>query len=297
MGLHKQYDLGKTAKAVYERTARREMPSNGGRLEVDVGLIRPPTKNPRHHFDDEALNELAESIRQHGFIQPIVVLRHEVGYEVLSGERRFRAAKLIGLDKVPVIIHQGGDEREVAQLRLIENIQREDLNPIEVAEAYQTLISEHNLTQEQVAEQVGKNRSSISNSLRLLTLPESVRTLVAGGRLSMGHARALAALRDEGACIALAKRCLAEDLSVRTIEELVRKQVATGEVAAPSRGRSKRSPAVAEAEHNLARLLGTKVAIKERGGKGHVNIHFQDTDHFNDLVDRIAAALGPGGGL
>ena len=193
MAANKDDTLGTSLQRVLS-TSSRMIPApaapNRGMLEIDLALIVPHKNNPRKMFDQDALQELAESIRTHGILQPLVVRKDGPAYEIIAGERRYRAAQLAGLARVPVVIREEADERQLAELRLIENIQRADLNPIEVAEAYRTLLEEHGLTQEDLARRLGKDRSSVSNSIRLLTLPQSVRRLVADGRLSMGHARA-----------------------------------------------------------------------------------------------------------
>lgn len=286
-----EHSLGKTLNNVFARTSRKESPAAAkGSLEVDLNLIRPPSQNPRQQMSNQGLQELADSITAHGVLQPIVVLRQEGGYEVLAGERRYRAAKLAGLQRVPVTVRDEVDPSEIAQLRLIENIQREDLNPIDVAQAYRSLIDEFKLTQEQVATQVGKDRSSVSNSLRLLTLPPKIQPLVADGSLSMGHARALAGMSDEGIAISLARRIVDEGLSVRAVERLVREAAQpVGKDAKPSAKPSK--PAhLRELEQNLSRLFDAEVVITERQGKGKISVSFHSKGHFKDIVDLIDQA-------
>ena len=285
--------LGKSLSSVFAKTAKKESPGGRGFLEVDLNLIIPPAANPRQHFDQAALGELATSIAQHGILQPLVVMKQEGGYEIIAGERRYRAAKQLGLAKIPVVIHQQEDERQLAQLRLIENIQREDLNPIELAQAYRTLIQIHGLTQEQAAERVGKDRSSIANCLRLLTLPPQVQALVADGSLAMGHARALVALEDPDACLSLARRTVAEGLSARAVERLAR-DVGAGETdrAAPPTPRKRaKPPAIRELEGNLARLFDAEIDIRERGGKGALTIRFHSKGHFKAVIDQLEQAF------
>jgi ParB family chromosome partitioning protein len=269
--------LGRSLGEVFARTPRRE--GGKGYLEVDVGLIAPSRANPRTEFDEHALRELAESIRIHGILQPIVVLKREVGYEILSGERRYRAAKLAGLAKVPVVVRDEADPQHQAELRLIENIQRQDLNPIEVARAYQALIDQHGLTHEDLAARVNKERATITNALRLLQLPDEVQRLVSAGELSAGHARALVAVADAERRHALALRAIAEGLSVRALERLV----AEGG-AAPVRTAPARSPQVTELEQNLYHLFNAKVRIREKNGKGSLTVHFDSKDHYLRVV-------------
>lgn len=289
--------LGRSLSDVFAKTVRREQPK--GYLEIDLGLIVPPTANPRTDFDAQALEELAASLRTHGMLQPIVVMKREVGYEVLSGERRYRAAKLAGLTKVPVVVREENDPQHQAELRLIENIQRENLNSIELAKAYQALIETHGLTHDQLADRLNKERSTISNHLRLLGLPEEVQQLVSSGSLSMGHARALAGIADVAWQRALAQRAIDEGLSVREVERLAKGGPVT--VTPIDAARSAKPPHLRELETNLFHLFGTRVTVKERGGKGSMTLHFESKDHFQRVVaimDRIvkqANASGPNG--
>ena len=287
--------LGRSLSDVFAKTVRREQPK--GYLEIDLGLIVPPTANPRTDFDAQALGELAASLRTHGMLQPIVVMKREVGYEVLSGERRYRAAKLAGLAKVPVVVREENDPQHQAELRLIENIQRENLNAIELAKAYQALIETHGLTHDGLADRLNKERSTISNHLRLLGLPDEVQQLVSTGSLSMGHARALAGIADVAWQRALAQRAIDEGLSVRVVEQLAKGGPVT---ATPiDTARTAKPPHLRELETNLFHLFGTRVTVKERSGRGSMSLHFDSKDHFQRVVaimDRIvkqANASGP----
>jgi ParB family chromosome partitioning protein len=268
--------LGRSLQDVFARTPRRE--GGKGYLEVELGLITPPKANPRTDFDEAALQQLADSIKQHGLLQPIVVLRREVGFEILSGERRWRAAKLAGLAKIPVVVRDETDPQHQAELRLIENIQREQLNALELARAYQSLIDEHGLTHEALAVRLNKERATVSNALRLLMLPEEIQRLVAAGELSAGHARALLAVADRGRMVELARHALAHGLSVREVERLARLP-APGTVAAATK-----PPHIKELEDNLRHLFGSKVAIRESGGKGAITVHFDSKDHYLRVV-------------
>jgi len=285
-----EHSLGKSLTNVFARTGRRESQAGGrGSLEVELNLIRPPADNPRQHMDDQQLQELAASISKHGVLQPIVVLRTDGGYEVLAGERRYRAARLAGLQRVPVTIHDAADPAEIAQLRLIENIQREDLNPIDLAQAYRALIDEFELTQERVAEQVGKDRSSVANSLRLLSLAPGVQELVAERSLSMGHARALAGVSDPATALSIARRVIEEGLSVRAVERLVREQ-AGGSGPKPGAAPKGKPPHIRELEQNLGRLFDAEVAISERQGRGKLTVSFHSKGHFKEIVDLLDQA-------
>lgn len=269
--------LGRSLQEVFARTPRRE--GGKGYLEVDIGLLTPPKQNPRTDFDEAALRELADSIRQHGMLQPIVALKREVGFEILSGERRWRAAKLAGLAKVPVVVREENDPRHQAELRLIENIQRADLNPLELARAYQALIDEHGLTHEALAARLNKERATVSNALRLLALPEEVQRLVAAGELSAGHARALLAVADRARQGELARHAIAHGLSVRELERLV-KQPPPGTAPAGTQ----KPPHIKELEENLQHLFGSRVGIRESGGKGAITVHFESKDHYLRVV-------------
>ncbi|MDW8372847.1 MAG: ParB/RepB/Spo0J family partition protein [Planctomycetota bacterium] len=260
---------------VLARLPKRE--GQRGSLEVDIGLLVPSNRNPRRNIDEQQLRELAESIRQHGIIQPIVVLRRDVGYEILSGERRWRAAQIAGLTKVPVVIREEQDPRHQAELRLVENIQRADLNPIELAQAYQALITEHGLTHDELAARLNKDRSTITNTLRLLQLAPEVQALVSEGRLSAGHARALLAVEDPQRQRALAERILAEQLPVRLVERLVKRPEAAGQ-------KPTKSPNIKELEENLRVLFGSRVSIREQNGKGSITVRFTSKEHYLRVV-------------
>jgi ParB family transcriptional regulator, chromosome partitioning protein len=270
-------------------------PSAGGVLDVDVDRVRPNEYQPRHAMADDRLDELALSIKAHGIIQPIVVRRGEGDtYRIIAGERRWRAAQRAGLTRVPVVVRDvaEGNER-VLQMALIENIQREDLNPIDEATAYRRLADEFHLTQDAIATAVGKDRSTVANTLRLLRLPDEVRAEVATGRLSMGHARALLALPDEHAQRRLGRDVIARALSVRETEALVKKALEP-----PPADRATVSTAAEPdvhtraAEEKLRLLLGTRVRIVRKGGKGRIEIDFVSEDElirlFDALTDRRA---------
>jgi ParB family chromosome partitioning protein len=278
--------LGKGLANVFERTHRRHAQpepgpeGSGGSQLINLNLIRPPAANPRQHFDEPALQELADSIQTHGILQPLVVMRKEGGYEVVAGERRFRAAKLLGLPTVPVVVRDDHDPQHLAEVRLVENIQREDLNPIELGQAYQTLIDEHGLTQEELAKRVGKERSSIANTLRLQSLPKGVQDQVVRGTLTMGHAKALLSLAEPQAQREMAQRILDEGLSVRETEKQVRSW------GRATRGAAKQQPThIRELEANLFRLFGAPVKVRESGGKGTITVSFSSKAGFQRVVE------------
>jgi ParB family chromosome partitioning protein len=251
-------------------------------LEIDVDLLRPNRFQPRTQMDDDRIEDLARSIRANGIIQPIVVRQADKGYEIIAGERRWRAAQRAGLLKVPVVVREIPEDRLLA-VALIENIQRENLNPIEEAVAYRRLSDEFHLTQEQIADAVGKDRSSIANYVRLLRLPQEVRSSVSSNALSMGHARALLALADEAAQLRVAREVLSRSLSVRETEALVKK-AATPE--APKQDKSADVHTRA-AEDKLRLSLGTRVRINRKGKGGRIEIEFGNEDELQRIYERL----------
>ena len=254
---------------------------------VKITKIEPNREQPRKHFDEEALNELAESIKHYGLLSPILVQDKKDHYEIIAGERRWRAAKIAGLKEVPVIIREY-TEREIAEIALIENVQREDLNPIEEAMGYKRLIEEFDLKQEEVAECVSKSRSAITNSLRLLKLSEEVQKYLVEGELSMGHARALLAVEDGEKQTFLAKKIINEKLSVREVEKLVKNlDKPVKEKPAPDT----QLQAIYESyEEKIKQSLATKVKISpsiKTKGAGKFEIEFYSTEDFERILERI----------
>jgi ParB family chromosome partitioning protein len=266
-----------------------------GLLEVPAAAIAPNPKQPRSRFDDATLAELAASIREVGILQPIVVRRTGQGYEVVTGERRLRAAKLAGLATVPVVLRDS-DDSDLLREALIENIHREDLNPIELGEAFRQLLDELGLKQEELADRVGVSRSHIANTIRLLALPLEVQQLLADEKISAGHARALLALADVDAITALSLRVAAEDLSVRETEEIVRRFI-----EAPAEPSTKKKapasephdPNLAEVEEILSEQLATRVVIRMGRKRGQVVIDFGSADDLERIVSEIIGS-GPG---
>src|SRR5689334_11775706 len=255
--------------------------------EVDVNAIVPGPMQPRTHFDEGALEGLADSIRSQGIIQPLLVRRRGDRYELIAGERRWRAARLAGLAKVPVVVKDVAD-KDLLEIALIENIQREDLNPIEEAQAYKRLIENVGLTQEALATRVGRDRSYITNYLRLLKLPDDLQKLVIEGRLSTGHARTILGLSHADLQRRLARQVLEDGLSVRATEILVQKASADKPPRSP-RVVQTVDPNIRAAETKLRRALGTQVRIVQMGGEGRgkVEISFynaQDLDRIYDLL-------------
>jgi ParB family chromosome partitioning protein len=258
-------------------------------VEADIDRLAPNDFQPRVHVDDARLQELAQSIKANGVIQPIIVRKIGDRFQIIAGERRWRAAKLAGLLRVPVVVRDvaPGQEQSLLEVALIENIQREDLNPIEEALAYRRLADEFQLRQEDIAAAVGKDRASVANFVRLLRLPEEVRTEVASGRLSMGHARALLSLPDEADQRRTARDVIARSLSVRETESLVKKIVESG---APPREAAPPKPAdvhTRAAEDRLKLLLGTRVRIVRRGARGRIEIDFGSEEELIRIYEQL----------
>ena len=252
-------------------------------LDIDVDLLRPNKFQPRGRMDDTKIDELAKSIRANGIIQPIVVRKADGAYEIIAGERRWRAAQRAGLLKVPVVVRDIPDERLLAAA-LIENIQREDLNALEEAQAYRRLSDEFGLTQDQIADAVGKDRSSVANYVRLLRLPHELRENVASGALSMGHARALLSIADQGSQLRVGRDVVAKALSVRETEALVKRTLDP----APDK---KEDPAkdvhTRAAEDRLRFVLGTRVRIVRKGKGGRVEIDFGSEDELQRIYEQL----------
>jgi len=251
-------------------------------LEVDSDLLRPNPFQPRSAMDEGRIDELARSIRANGIIQPIVVRKVDGGYEIVAGERRWRASQRAGLLKVPVVVRDTPNEQLLAAA-LIENLQREDLNPMEEAHAYRRLVDEFHLTQEQIADAVGKDRSSIANILRLLRLPHELRENVAAGTMAMGHARAILGLPDQGAQLRLGREVVAKQLSVRETEVLVKK---TLEPAAP-RAQPAKDVHTRAAEERLRFALGTQVRIVRKKSGGRIEIDFGSEEELQRLFEYL----------
>lgn len=261
---------------------KEEVPEGDLRY-IDINDIKPNSSQPRKSFDEDKLEELAESIEQHGLIQPIVLRAAGQGYEIVAGERRWRAARMIGLKELPCIVRELTDEENML-LAIIENMQREDLNPIEEAEGLKQMIDTYGLTQEQVSRGVGKSRPYITNSLRLLKLPPKLRYMTADGSLSMGHARALAAVKDEALQIALAERTVSEGLSVRQIEKLAQEG---GKSSAKKKPRKTKSADEKRVEMELREALGTKVTLQRKGARGKIEIEFFNGEEMERLIDLL----------
>ncbi len=259
--------------------------------ELDITTISANPYQARAVWDESELLELAESIKATGVIQPIIVRRVGAGYELIAGERRLRASKLAGLKVIPALVRQASAE-QMHEWSLVENIHRSDLNPIERAKAYQRYLSAFSLSQTEAAERLGEDRSVVANYLRLLDLPEEIKQMLADGRLSMGHARAILGLPTDELRRKLANRALAGRLSVREVERLVRKYLAGQERGAP--GSQAKPPHIIDLENQLSRQLGTRVTIetRKRGHRGKIVIEFYSLDEFDRLTERIGVACG-----
>ena len=286
--MEKRPALGKGLSALIPDVP--EVRPGGASTEVDVDQISPNEHQPRHRFEDARLDELAQSIRANGVIQPIVVRKIDEGYRIIAGERRWRAAQRAGLTRVPVVVKdvRAGNDAQLLEMALIENIQREDLNPIDQAAAYEKLSSDFSMTQEEIAAAVGKDRSSVANHMRLLKLPQEVRAEVAGGRLSMGHARALLAIADESSQRQVAREVIARNLSVRETEAMV-KRLERGAPAARRAAGGESDVHTRAAEEKLRMALGTRVRIARRGKGGRIEIDFGSEDELHRLYEHLTS--------
>ena len=261
-------------------------PQGEGSVTLPISQVEPGLNQPRKRFEQGALDDLAESIRVHGIIQPLTVRRLATGYyQIIAGERRWRAAKAAGLQEVPAVIIEA-DDRKVMELGLIENLQREDLNPAEEARGYRTLMEEYGLTQEQVAQQMGKSRPAITNTLRLLALPDEVMHLLEEGTLSAGHARALLSLPSPGLQREAAKRVAEEQLSVRQTEALV-KALQKGKREKPKPQGPDLSLYLGELEKDLSGRLGRKVRIAHKGKKGRIELEYYNEQDLEALLQQL----------
>ena len=259
----------------------------GGTLrEVPVELIEKNKEQPRTRFNEETLRELADSVRTHGIVQPVVVrLLPTGGYGLIAGERRLRAARLAGLEAVPAVVRDV-DESGALELALVENLQREDLNPIDEARGYETLMEVTGVTQAEVAERVGKDRSTVANAVRLLDLPLEVQEMLSGGRLMAGHGRALLALSSSAEQLALATKAVDRGLSVREVEAAARGKAKRKKVRRPRR---ESDPVVREWEEKLQRILGTQVRIDRMGSEGTIRIEYYSEEDLERILEFFTA--------
>lgn len=259
---------------------------------ININEIEPNKNQPRKRFDEDSLTELAESIKLHGVIQPLIIRKDGKLYTIIAGERRWRAARMAGLKKVPAII-KDYTSREIMEIALIENIQRQDLNPIEEAQAYQNLIDEYHLKQDEVAEKVSKSRAAVTNSLRLLRLTKKVQQMVIDDIISGGHARALLSLEDEEKQEELAMRILDEKLSVREVEKLVKRMQNTKVRKTKSEEKPDIDPVfIRDAENRLKEAIGTKVTVNHKNNKGKIEIEYYSGEELDRILDFITGKEG-----
>ncbi len=293
MAAPKKRGLGKGLESLFgdveikaeEVTAKEQSKEGGNSVEyISIDKIKPNTNQPRKSFNEEKINELASSILEHGLIQPIVVRAYGSGYEIVAGERRYRAARVAGLKNIPCLIRELSDEQNML-LAIIENVQREDLNPIDEAMAINQMIDTYGLTQEQVSKSISKSRPYITNSLRLLRLPETIREAIIAGELSAGHARAILAVGSETHMLELAKRVITEGLSVRETEKLAGE--AKNIKAKPVKRKVPKNRDAEIIEEELKALLGTKVHIKDQGKRGRIEIEYYSTEERERIIEML----------
>ena len=269
--------------ATSSKTKKEEIKEDGAPIQVSIDKVEPNKEQPRKKFDEEALAELADSISKYGVLQPLLVQDNGKYYEIIAGERRWRAAKIAKLKEIPVII-KNYTEQERAEISLIENLQREDLNPIEEAVAYKRLLEEFNLKQEEVAERVSKSRTAVTNSMRLLKLDERVQQMLIDGQISSGHARALLGVENKEGQFMLAQNVVDKKLSVRDIEKLVKKE--------PSKEKEDKKDdpmnvIYQDMAEKLKEILGTKVSVNNKNGKGKIEIEYYSPEEFDRIVGLI----------
>lgn len=255
---------------------------------IPINAVRPNPFQPREHFDEESLNDLADSIKAVGLLQPVLVRRTPTGYELIAGERRWRASRRAGLETIPAVVRDVGDDKALEHA-LVENLHRQDLNPLEEAAAYQQLIEDFGFTHDEVAERVGKSRSAVTNTLRLMQLSPVIQKMLADGSVSAGHARALLASADRGFQEGLARRVVAEGLSVRAVERAVKVRHDVEEAMPEERRSLTTKPAgYLEAESLLGKELETSVRVISRRGRGQIVVDFADMDDLTRICGRIA---------
>ena len=261
-------------------------------LEIDIRKIEPNRSQPRKVFDEDAIEELADSIKQFGVLQPLIVQKKDGYYEIVAGERRWRASKLAGLKKLPVIVREY-EEKERVKISLIENIQREDLNPIEEAKAYEQLRKEYGLKQEEIANSVSKSRAAVTNTMRLLKLDDRVQKMILENLISSGHGRALLILEDKDKQYEVALQILDENLNVRDTEKLVKKIIKQIDTPPVSKEEEKKDEMVAFFENRMKEIIGSKVSIKEKKNhKGKIEIEYYSKEELERIIDLIQSIQG-----
>ncbi len=258
--------------------------------EIQLDQLRPNPYQPRHKFDEQALQELADSIQEHGIFQPIIVRKGVVGYDILAGERRFRASQIAGVATIPAIVKPFTEE-QMMELALLENLQREDLTIIEEAQAYQMLVTNLSITQEALAKRVGKSRSHVTNTLRLLQLPKTVQNQIESGTLTMGHTKILIGLGDDQLLQQIVELIISENLNVRETEKLVRNLQQSPQKKLPQTTQQI-TPDIALFQDRLSQLMGTKAAVKYQNGRGKIEIKFTNDDDFNRILEALGLLEG-----
>lgn len=287
-GLDSLIPMGSSSEKKVENIKEEKKDSSAAKTVVKITQVEPNREQPRKNFDEDALQELADSIKQFGLLQPILVQDRKTHYEIIAGERRWRAAKLAGLKEVPVIIRDY-TEQEIVEISLIENIQREDLNPIEEAQAYKRLLTEFNLKQDEVAERVSKSRTAVTNSMRLLKLCDEVQQMIIDDMLSTGHARALISIDDPEEQYTIAQKIFDEKLSVRDVEKLVKNLNKPEKPKKESKEDKSLEIIYQDIEEKLKQSLGTKVEISSKGnGAGKVEIEFYNHDDLDRLIELLS---------
>ena len=280
--------INEKSVSTYKVKKDKSSESQSGETIVNITKVEPNREQPRKNFDEDALEELAESIKQFGLLQPILVQDRKTYYEIIAGERRWRAAKKAGLKEVPVII-KNLTEQEIVEISLIENIQREDLNPIEEAQAYKRLLTEFNLKQDEVAERVAKSRTAVTNSMRLLKLCDDVQQMIIDGMISTGHARALITIEDPEQQYTIAQRIFDEKLSVRDVEKLVKNLNQPPKEKKAIIVDKSLEAVYQDIEENLKQKLSTKVSITSKGnGSGKIEIEFYSHEDLEKLMDLLS---------
>ncbi len=279
--------LGKGLEALIpQMSPEEELEKKEKLFEIEVARVRANPFQPRSEFDKKGLDELKQSILENGVIQPITVRKTEEGFELIAGERRLRAVQELGFDRIPAFVMDVDSEDKMLELALVENIQREDLNPIELARAYQRLQKEYGLTHEAVAQKVGKDRATVTNFIRLLKLPKKIQDSLSSGQISMGHARALMGLSSPSEQIGMWKKIIKQGWSVRKVEEAVRNQIETKEkikkVAV-----HERPPYMVEIEDRLRSVLGTQIRIRKSGKGGKIEISYYSDEDLDRLVELL----------
>lgn len=293
MAAPKNRGLGKGLEALFSNSeidtqeisvTKKEESEEKGISFIDINEIKPNQNQPRKSFNEEKLEELAASIIENGLIQPVILRKADKGYEIVAGERRWRACRKAGLKEIPCIIREFTDEQNML-IAIIENMQREDLNPVEEAEGLNQMIVNFGMTQEQVSKSVGKSRPYITNALRLLKLPSEIREMLLANQLSAGHARAIAGIGDTEKQIQLAEYAIKEGLSVREIEKIIKEENAPKKKI--SRKKAEKSADVRKVEDDLKQIMGTKVNLNQSGKKGKIEIEYYSRDELERLIELL----------